>query len=219
MNMDSPDTCNDICKLLYAYMDNELDSIKSLDVESHLESCPCCKEKFRSIQQVREEIRHHVLRIEAPLRLKKQIMRVCPESKRCSPFLFAALAVTVLLAIGYYWLPTLKPTPTSLHRASLLAHPASAVGSHLSLDGELVCLRCLMNQKGVGLAPCSEIGHAFALRTPDNSIWVLLPSSRLKNLIDHDHPPLNSRIHVEGLLADRDQSIIDVSRITHSPSI
>ena len=58
--------CHEINPLLHAYVDGELDLMRSLDIERHLETCSACAGVNRLLQSLQSALRHSNLSYPAP---------------------------------------------------------------------------------------------------------------------------------------------------------
>lgn len=67
--------CNEIHPLLHAYVDSELDLMRSLEVEGHLKTCAACAGAKRSMQSLRSTLRHSDLAYSAPASLHERVFR------------------------------------------------------------------------------------------------------------------------------------------------
>lgn len=67
--------CNEIHPLLHAYLDSELDLMRSLEVERHLKTCPGCMASKRSLQSLHSNLRHSDLSYQATDALRARILR------------------------------------------------------------------------------------------------------------------------------------------------
>ncbi|HEV2331073.1 MAG TPA: anti-sigma factor [Verrucomicrobiae bacterium] len=68
--------CADIRKLIHAWADDELDLVRSLEVEQHLKGCPECAAERNSIQFLRDALRQNDLTHRAPESLRKEIRKL-----------------------------------------------------------------------------------------------------------------------------------------------
>jgi len=65
--------CNEIHPLLHAYVDSELDLMRSLEVERHLKTCASCMAIKRSLHSLHSNLRHSDLSYQAPEALRQRI--------------------------------------------------------------------------------------------------------------------------------------------------
>ena len=69
--------CNLTCALtetlVHGYVDGELDLIKSLEIERHLEACPACAQTHAELQALRAAIQNSSLYFETPPDLAKRV--------------------------------------------------------------------------------------------------------------------------------------------------
>jgi len=68
--------CADIRKLIHAWADDELDLVRSLEVEQHLKSCPACARERDAIQSLRDALRQNDLTFRAPDLLRMEIRKL-----------------------------------------------------------------------------------------------------------------------------------------------
>ena len=123
--------CNETHPLLHAYVDSELDLMRSLDVERHLKTCAGCTAAKRSLQSLRSALRHNDLSYVAPASLRARIRREVKgtsteaEPRGLKPRLWQWLAIG---AVGFAAL-TLLLHPTGISESEQLAN--DAVSSHV----------------------------------------------------------------------------------------
>lgn len=65
--------CLDTQNLIHAYMDGELDLVKSLEIEQHLQGCTTCSQTYRNRLAMRVAIREGAPYFKAPASLRKRI--------------------------------------------------------------------------------------------------------------------------------------------------
>lgn len=65
--------CADKTLLLHAYVDGELDLVRSLEVEEHLKTCPACADELSGHRTLRSSLRSGNLYQRAPQELKARI--------------------------------------------------------------------------------------------------------------------------------------------------
>jgi anti-sigma factor RsiW len=104
--------CAETQEMLDAYLDGELDLIRSLEMERHLAGCPACANAFASLQALQEAIRSAPLRHAPPRRLESRIrLALRKETAPRRSLIFAVsgglAAAMLLLALGgWLWLRT-----------------------------------------------------------------------------------------------------------------
>jgi anti-sigma factor RsiW len=97
--------CPEIQTLLHGYVDGELDLLKSLEIEQHLQECSACAQAHTSLQAVRTAIQHSSLYFRTPPDLAKRIQssvrRASHEelTRRLLPRHLLAVAVAASLAL------------------------------------------------------------------------------------------------------------------------
>jgi anti-sigma factor RsiW len=90
-------SCQEAQALLNAYVDGELDLVRSLEIEKHLEGCPACARTVENHQTLGNALRAGSHYYQAPPRLEHRIRAALPRSKRIS-WPLAAVAASLLLA-------------------------------------------------------------------------------------------------------------------------
>lgn len=66
-------TCRETKNVLNAYVDGELDSAGSLEVESHVQGCASCLADMENLHALSSAIQNGALRFEPPRRLRKNV--------------------------------------------------------------------------------------------------------------------------------------------------
>jgi anti-sigma factor RsiW len=131
--------------LLHAYLDSELDLVRSLELEEHLKICPDCAQEIWTQQTLRQGMRSGNLYHRAPAGLGARIRAALPrESKMVEMprpnvwnWLAVAAAILVALVLTWRWMPSfLGRTGTDLLAQEVVAsHIRSLQPGHL-LDVE-----------------------------------------------------------------------------------
>ena len=132
--------CHEMNPLLHAYVDSELDLMRSLEVEQHLKSCSGCAAAKRSLDSLRSALRHNDLSYSAPASLRQQLLRETGKSSNERPpgsstsWLWQWLAVG---AIGFAALTLLlRPAGVSerdqLTDEAISSHVRSLMVGHLT---------------------------------------------------------------------------------------
>ena len=91
---------------MHAYVDRELDTPRSVDIELHLQQCDACRRDSHSLLSLREALRTHLARRKAPASLRDSLTRelrgAAPTARvdRRPWIASAAAAAMVVLAVG-----------------------------------------------------------------------------------------------------------------------
>lgn len=136
--------CDEARILLHGHLDGELDLVRDLEVERHLEECPRCAREFATLRAMRTRLREETFHFEAPAELKEKIRRALPSppraegySSRRGGFVPRAIQFAIPLAIGamltLFIAPrTLRPSgDETIAREVVASHVRSMMGSHL----------------------------------------------------------------------------------------
>lgn len=122
-------TCEQAQELIHAYLDGELDFVKTVEVESHLGECEICHSEHRDQRHLRSLVRGSGQYFAAPEFLKKRIGRqIRPASRSISRrWLTAAAALILTLSGVLLW--TIISTRSPSRADDLLAQ--EIVSSHV----------------------------------------------------------------------------------------
>jgi anti-sigma factor RsiW len=102
--------CNDTQELIGAYIDGELDLVRSLDIEGHLHECSACSRDYEAHHSLHRMIRNGELYFDAPAGLERRIRKSLGRANRPAtgaPTVFwrwaiSAASAAVLLAALLY---------------------------------------------------------------------------------------------------------------------
>ena len=140
--------CQTLMKLLYPYLDGELDIKESLRVQEHLQECPYCAEVFRQEKEFLQEFKTSALIPSAPAHLRGRLSRIPkplvllqqkeanvlkrPRPTSSTTLLAATMAMFIMVIAGLilYALPRqikkgsqeLAMTPVEIDRAAVEVH-------------------------------------------------------------------------------------------------
>ena len=100
--------CTEMHTLMHAYLDDELDAVRSAEVAQHLAGCPECMARHRAAEILQQSLHNPLLRHDAPAVLAARIRAHLPDDaparpRRPSwrwPALSAALAASLLAMIA-----------------------------------------------------------------------------------------------------------------------
>jgi hypothetical protein len=85
--------CNDVRKYFYAFIDNELDVEKNIEILAHLDMCYECSQKIERERLLHERVKETVCMVKAPVYLKNTIL----ERAETKPGFFNLLKENLLL--------------------------------------------------------------------------------------------------------------------------
>ncbi|HKA18184.1 MAG TPA: anti-sigma factor [Blastocatellia bacterium] len=139
--------CEETQSLIHAYMDAELDLVRSLELERHLRDCPVCSTGHENIQVLRGAVRE--LYYQPPAHLQKRIMSALRKEARSShmnigaehkfslwswrPFYVAAsLAFIAILSWSAIRLLSIRSENDLLAREVIASHVRSLMAEHLA---------------------------------------------------------------------------------------
>lgn len=91
--------CADKVLLLHAYVDGELDLVRSLEIEEHLKTCSACSEELSGYRTLRSSLRSGNLYRRAPEELKARI-RAAAVGESAPTAAPAAPATSAVTAVG-----------------------------------------------------------------------------------------------------------------------
>ena len=137
--------CQETRELIHAYADGELDLVKNLEIDQHLQDCPVCARTHADIQEVRRAIQQGALYHSVPPALRSRIQGLLPVTRPAAPARYhpgrwlALAASLVLFAVGGWMLArVLGPTPrvTFLAQQLVASHIRAGMLPGHSLDVE-----------------------------------------------------------------------------------
>jgi anti-sigma factor RsiW len=119
--------------LLHAYLDSELDLVRSLELEEHLKICPDCAQEIWTQQTLRQGLRSGNLYHRAPAGLEARIRAALPreneivEMPRRKVWNWMAVAAAILVALALTW----RLMPSFLGRTGTDLLAQEVVASHI----------------------------------------------------------------------------------------
>jgi anti-sigma factor RsiW len=101
--------CRETQTLIHGYVDGELDLMKSLEIEQHLQECPACAQAHTSLQAVRATIKNGSLYFQTPPGLAKRVQSSARRAShadrtlrvRPGPLLAVAASLALIMAAGW----------------------------------------------------------------------------------------------------------------------
>lgn len=134
--------CHETRELLGAYADGELDAVRNLEIERHLQSCPSCTEIYEEHRALAEAIARRAPRFAAPAALPEQVMarlRAETGERRVVPFLQrngrAVWAIAAVAFIGLFVAGILfsrRGESDLLAKEIVASHVRSLMANHLA---------------------------------------------------------------------------------------
>jgi anti-sigma factor RsiW len=131
--------------LLHAYLDRELDLVRSMELEDHLVECSDCAREIASFRAVRESVIGADLRYQAPADFRSRLMSQLAETERAvsepkatlAPrtipwWNWAAVAACLLLAAGAFVLDMNRRADRNLAKEIVADHVRSLMATHLT---------------------------------------------------------------------------------------
>jgi len=128
--------CEEIHRLLNAYLDGELNPDRQLEMERHLILCPSCASLAQEHQEFRAFFRIGATRYRAPLQLKAKILAAARREEAKQRFAFlrqswvyaaAVIALGLFLTLNFVFPDTQK----EFSRQAVLRHSDSLSANHL----------------------------------------------------------------------------------------
>jgi len=92
--------CSEIRPLFHAYVDHELDVVRSVEMEQHLKNCPTCATARRSVLAMRTALQQNNLSYRAPDSLRRSVRQITREVAPVPSIKAGVSALWRWLAIG-----------------------------------------------------------------------------------------------------------------------
>ncbi len=133
--------CNDVQPLLDGYMDGELDVVRNVEIEQHLQTCSVCSPIYKQHQALQGAMRADSLYFNAPPHLQKRIHSSLHQANTSKPILrivqwrplgvVAALVALVILSWSLVRIFSVPSQNDLLVQAVVSSHIRSLMASHL----------------------------------------------------------------------------------------
>ncbi len=135
-------SCQERQHLIHGYLDGELDLVRNLEIEHHLQSCSLCSRAFENQKALRSAMTTGSLYYRSPAGLQRRVMAVVRKEDKpertawFKPWSWlgagALLASAALLALILVPLLTRSSADEILTRETISAHVRSLMASHLT---------------------------------------------------------------------------------------
>ncbi len=137
--------CQETQHLIHAYLDGELDLVKSLEIEEHLQGCAACSQVYRNQQAVRTALADGLLYFKSPASLRKNIQAALRQADRSEaraahaprqlPWRWIGVGVSLVVVVFIAWSLARSlsvPSATDLIADEVVAsHVRSLMPNHL----------------------------------------------------------------------------------------
>jgi anti-sigma factor RsiW len=134
--------CQDAHRLIHPYLDGELDLVRSLEIEAHLNDCQACAQTYNELRSLRSAISNTALRFEPPTALRNRVRSaVRNESEATSRpsglrwrWLIPAVsgALIVIVALSLFALLSRPATSDLVAQEIVSSHVRSLMEKHLA---------------------------------------------------------------------------------------
>ena len=134
--------CDETPDLIHGYLDGELDLVKSMEVEKHLQDCDACTQTHQAIRSVQSAAGRNGVKFDPPAKLKKRLqsaLRRENEPKRKSFVVrwgWIGAVTSLLIVFGLGWIITANFNRRSesdlLTQEIVSSHIRSLMADHLT---------------------------------------------------------------------------------------
>jgi anti-sigma factor RsiW len=135
-------TCDEAHKLIHPYLDGELDLVRSLEIEAHLQDCQTCAQAYTGLHSLHSAVSNSSLRFEPAAALRNRVRsalqdesKVTNRSSRLSwRWIIPAMSFAALLIVALSLLALLsRPSISDLMAQEVVSsHLRSLMEKHLT---------------------------------------------------------------------------------------
>ena len=134
--------CQEAHRLIHPYLDGELDLVRSLEIEAHLNDCQTCAQAYNELRSLHSAVSDTALRFEPPAALRNRVRsavrdesEVTNRSSRLSwRWMIPAVSFAVLVIVALSLLALLRRPSTSdlVAQEVVSSHVRSLMEKHLT---------------------------------------------------------------------------------------
>lgn len=134
--------CEETALLIPGYLDCELDPMRSVEVEKHLDACDSCRQSVESQRALQSALRSPSLYYSSPARLEHNVLRAVRKEERNTATSAAILwrrysfvstfAALLLLVLGIWRFSSLPVDSDRVANEVLSGHVRSLMANHLT---------------------------------------------------------------------------------------
>ena len=134
-------SCQQTHDLIDAYLDGEIDVVKSIEIEKHVADCDACTQRYKSLQSLQTALGDSAVRFEPPPSLEERLRSALHRETDSQParnlrwawILAAASLVSTIVVIAFVvGLFARQPTDDLLAQEVISSHVRSLMANHLT---------------------------------------------------------------------------------------
>lgn len=135
-------SCHETRNLIHGYLDGELDLVKSLEIEEHLEDCDTCAQTYKGLRALQSSVGNDALRFDPPADLEGRLRSALNRESAPDPrprvyrwrWLVAGVSLVVLLSVIWIVMANLtRQAPGDVLAQEIVSsHVRSLMADHLT---------------------------------------------------------------------------------------
>ena len=134
--------CQEAHRLIHPYLDGELDPVRSLEIEAHLNDCQTCAQAYNELRSFHSALSDSALRFEPPAALRNRIRSAVRDESEATDrslrfswrWVIPAVSFAVLLIVGWavFALVNRSSTRDLVAQEIVSSHVRSLMEKHLT---------------------------------------------------------------------------------------